>query len=147
MQLFNFVFITGNMTDDPDLSYTPSGTAKLSFSIGHNTQFTDQKTKEVKKHSSFFSCIAWAKTAEFIAKFAKKGQLVTISGTLKQDRWEGKTDKQMHSAVRIIVAKFQLGPESGHKQFAPDVVGDAPAEQIPAEEDQPEKEDSERIPF
>lgn len=113
MQLFNQIFISGNLCDEPELSYTPGGTAKARFSIAYNTARKDKTTKEEIKEVSFFSVIAWAKQAEFVANFGKKGQHITLIGQLKQERWEDRETKQSRQAVRIIAQKIALGVKAG----------------------------------
>lgn len=98
----NLVCIQGNLTRDPELSYTPKGTALCKFSIAHNEQWGE------KKEVHYFDVDVWGKTAENVAKFKKKGDAVIVEGTLKQDRWDDKTTGAKRSRVKIVAFKVHF---------------------------------------
>ena len=81
---FSKVIIMGNLTRDPELRSTPSGTQVCSFSVAVNRVYNGNE------QVSFFDCSAWGKIGETIAQYLKKGSGILISGRLEQRSWEDK---------------------------------------------------------
>ena len=101
----NIVILIGNLTKDPELKYTPGGSAVCSFSVAVNKKWTG-KDGEKKEDVAFIECEAWQKTAEIIAEYLKKGSPIYIEGELKQDRWE--KEGQKHSKIKVKVSNVQF---------------------------------------
>ena len=97
----NVVAMVGNLTADMDLKYTGSGVAIGNFSLAVNYR------KGNDKAVSFFPCKSFGKQAETLKQYLRKGQKVAISGSLQQDRYEGK-DGQKHSIVYIVCDSIEL---------------------------------------
>ncbi len=94
----NSVCLIGNLTKDPELRYTPQGTAVSVLSIAVNEGYGD------KKETHFFQCQVWGKTAENCNQYLTKGSKVGITGSLRQQRWEkdgNKKSKIIINAQRI----------------------------------------------
>lgn len=128
----NKVILIGRLTKDPELRYTQSGTSVCSFTIANNRTYVTGGEK--KEQVSFFTCVAWAKTGEVIAEFAKKGQRIGIEGRLQQRSWDDQ-DGNKRSTVEIIVDNFQL--LSSPKETSVD-AGPAPSqEKVPPTEPSP----------
>ena len=107
------VTVVGNLTRDPELRYTPQGTAVCDIGIAVNRSFTNKQTGQKTEEVSFFDCVAWGRTAEVAAQYLKKGKPVLFGGHLKQDRWESPEGKKL-SKVKIIVEEMQfLGTKEG----------------------------------
>ncbi|MBQ6593845.1 single-stranded DNA-binding protein [Candidatus Saccharibacteria bacterium] len=89
MRGFSKAIITGNITRDPELRSTTSGSSVCSFSVAVNRTFrgTDGENKE---EVSFIDCTAWGKLGEMIAQYGKKGSGVLVSGRLSQRSWDDK---------------------------------------------------------
>jgi single-strand DNA-binding protein len=104
MNDLNSILIEGNATRDPELKYTPSGTAVCTFAIAVNRSFKKGETWE--KEVSFFDIEAWGKLAEAISKNMHKGRGCRVVGTLKQERWE--KDNTTHSKVKIIAGSCEF---------------------------------------
>lgn len=102
---FNLSILVGNLTRDPEVKYTPKGTACAEFGIACNEVWHDAAGN---KHESvmFIDCTAWEKGAEWAQKHLKKGAEVMIEGKLKLDRWEDKTTGDKRSKHTITVSKF-----------------------------------------
>lgn len=135
MATFNAVHLMGNLTRDPELRYTPQGTAICEFGLAINRKWKSG-TGELKEEVAFFDIVAWAKTAEICAEYLKKGRSVFVAGRLTQERWEDKNTQKKMSRVKIVAENVQfIGPKD---QAA---AGGRPAqgEQVPAgsEEDIP----------
>lgn len=103
---FSKVIIVGNITRDPELRSTPSGTQVCSFSVAVNRNYRDG-SGEQKENVSFFDCSAWGKSGEIIAQYAKKGSGILVSGRLEQRSWEDK-EGQKRSRVEIVVEDFNF---------------------------------------
>lgn len=120
MANFNKVILAGNLTRDPQLSYTPSQTAVCEFGMAINRKWKD--TNEV----CFVDCQAWGKTGEIINQHMSKGRPLLVDGRLTFDAWEGKDGKK-HSRLRVTVENFQFlgspdeqqAPRIGHQQPGP----------------------------
>ena len=138
---FSKVIIVGNITRDPELRSTPSGTQVCGFSVAVNRNYRDG-SGEQKENVSFFDCSAWGKSGEIIAQYAKKGSGILVSGRLEQRSWEDK-EGQKRSRVEINVEDFNFigggnGGEGGSysggssksasaaQDVAPDDISDEP---------------------
>lgn len=135
MSNFNRVILAGNLTRDPDLRYTPNGTAVCSFDLAINSYFKDNKG-ERKEVATFVPITIWRKQAETTAEFMKKGRPVLIEGRLKQERW---TDKEGKNRSRLTVTASIVRFLS-----APAKSGDSPP---PVEPEPPAEQEDENISF
>ncbi len=139
MANFNQVTVVGNLTRDPELRYTPQGTAVADVSIAINRSYTNKQTGQKVEEVDFFDCVLWGRTGELAAEYLKKGRPVLFSGHLKQDRWESPEGKKM-SKVKIIVETMQfLGSKEGG--------GAAPSQEAGAPASGGAVEDDGNVPF
>jgi single-strand DNA-binding protein len=99
----NNITILGNITRDPELRFTPSGTAVVSFGLAVNRNIQNKKSGEWQTEVDFFNVTAWYKLAENCAESLGKGDRVLVSGRLSQDSWEDK-EGQKRSTVKIIAS-------------------------------------------
>lgn len=106
MRGFSKAIITGNLTRDPELRSTSSGSSVCSFSVAVNRTYRDS-SGENKEDVSYIDCSAWGKLGEMIANYAKKGSGVLVSGRLSQRSFEGK-DGVKRSRVEIVVEDFNF---------------------------------------
>lgn len=115
----NHVTIAGNLTRDPELRYTPSGTPVCAFTVAVNRQWKDKASGEVKKEASFIPVTAWNNTAESANQYLVKGSGVCVEGRLKQDSWE--KDGQKHFKIYIIAERVHfIGPKKDAPKDNPD---------------------------
>lgn len=84
----NKVILMGRLTADPEVKQTQNGTAVCRFTVAVNRRFADKNTGE--RQADFISCTAWAKTAEFIGKYFKKGQMICVEGSLRTGSYQDK---------------------------------------------------------
>ena len=105
----NKVILIGNITADPELKQTQSGTSVCSFSIAINRYSKEPDAKKV----DFFTVVAWQAKAEFVSRYFKKGSGIVIVGRLENREW---TDKQGNKRISTeIIAEeisFAGGKES-----------------------------------
>jgi single-strand DNA-binding protein len=99
----NNITILGNITRDPELRFTPSGTAVVSFGLAVNRNIQNKKSGEWQTEVDFFNVTAWYKLAENCAESLGKGDRILVSGRLSQDSWEDK-EGQKRSTVKIIAS-------------------------------------------
>ncbi len=103
--------LTGNLTADPNLSYTGNGTAKLAFSVAVNHVWRDAEGEQQKK-VSYFDCVAWRQTAENAADVLAKGIGVIVTGRLEQRSWDDKETGQKRSKVELVVDDIGVSARS-----------------------------------
>ena len=84
----NSVTLVGNIVDDPELRFTPSGQAMAKFRMAVSRRWQDRTSGEWQEESSFFGCTCWREMAENVAESLKKGTRVIVSGRLQQRQWE-----------------------------------------------------------
>lgn len=102
----NFAIVGGNITKDPELRYTPNGTAVLEFNIAVNRKWKD-KSGEMKDEVNFIGCIAWGKTAENINQYFYKGSPILVEGRIKVDQWEDPEGKK-RTKTKVLVERFNF---------------------------------------
>lgn len=133
MNNLNSVLIEGNLVRDPELSYTPKGTAVCKFSVACNRAF--KQDDQLQKEVSYFEVSTWTRLAEVCGEYLKKGRGVRVVGRLKQDRWAD-ADGKAHSRVFIVAEHVEFKPQL-KKQ---DGEGGRDEEEKPAEEVDQEQE-------
>ena len=146
MRGFSKAIITGNLTRDPELRTTPSGSSVCSFSVAVNRVYKDTNGEQ-KEDVSFIDCSAWGKLGEMIGQYAKKGSGVLVSGRLSQRSFEGK-DGVKRSRTEIVVEDFNItGPanrDGGSTNYGGSSV-DEVSQEVP--DDIPEEIDLSEVPF
>lgn len=111
----NKVFIVGRLTAKPELKSTPGGQSVTSFNIATNRTWTD-KAGAKQEQSEFHACVAWAKTAELVTTYMKKGSEMLVEGRLQTRKWDDKQGVK-HWKTEIVVESIQFGsrPAGGSK--------------------------------
>ena len=102
----NRVQLIGNLTRDPELRYTPQGTAVCSFSIATNRNWTTD-TGEKKEEVEFHRIVAWNKLAELCSQFLVKGRKVYVEGRLSTRNYTGQ-DGSQKSTTEIVISDMIL---------------------------------------
>jgi len=150
MRGFSKAIITGNITRDPELRTTTSGSNVCSFSVAVNRTYkgTDGENKE---DVSYIDCVAWGKLGEVISNYAKKGSSVLVSGRLSQRSFEGK-DGTKRSRTEIVAEDFNfIGSSSARDGGSSSYSGSSSASadtEVEIPTDIPEGEvDLSEIPF
>lgn len=128
----NTCIFIGNLTRDPELAYLPNQTAVVNFGLAINRKWKSADG-EAKEEVCFIDCQCFAKSAEILTKYVKKGDPIYIEGRLKFEMWSAK-DGTKHSKHRLIIEKFQFLSTKKHT----DTPGTTAAEdQAPAENQPP----------
>jgi single-strand DNA-binding protein len=153
MATFNKVILVGNLTRDPELRYTPKGTAIAKIGLAVNRRWTTE-TGEQREEVTFIDIDAFGKQAETIGQYLKKGRPLLVEGRLRLDQWDDKQTGQKRSKLGVILESFQFldsGNRTGDNPAAapaparPAPPAAAPAASPPAEEPPPPDEDD--VPF
>lgn len=122
MANFNKVILAGNLTRDPELRYTPKGTAIARLGLAINRKWKSE-TGEMKEDVTFVDVDAFGKTAEVIGQYLKKGRPILIEGRLRYETWEDKQSGQKKSKLGVVMETFQFLDSGGSRGEG----GDAPA--------------------
>jgi len=140
---FNKVLLLGNLTRDPQLSYTPNQTAVVDFGLATNRKWTGQDGSQ-RDETCFVDCRAFGRTAENINKYFSKGRPIFLEGRLTFDSWTAQ-DGSKRSKLRVTVETFQFLPGRGGGS---DRVGQAGASDPAVQEEPPDRPVSDDdIPF
>lgn len=107
----NRVQLIGNLTRDPELRYTPSGTAVCSFSLATNRSWTTD-SGEKHEESDFHRIVAWNKLAELCSQFLVKGRKVYVEGRLSTRNWTGQ-DGTQKSTTEVVIDDMILLDNKG----------------------------------
>jgi single-strand DNA-binding protein len=138
MANLNKVMLIGNLTRDPEIKYTPKGTAIAAFSIAVNRNYTTE-SGEKREEVTFVDLEAYGRTAEVIGEYCKKGRPIFVEGRLKLDTWDDKQTGQKRSKMKVVVDGMQLlgsreggGGGGGGGEYAESHGGAAPQRRAPA---------------
>ncbi len=145
----NKIMVIGNVGTDPDMRYTPSGSAVTSFRLATNRRYT-MSSGEQREETEWFRVTAWNRLAEQCNQYVTKGMRVYAEGRLKSDSWTGNdgqtrfTNEIIANQVVFLDGRSQDGageemgpppvgppPGGGYQSGAPDPGPDVDAEDLP----------------
>ena len=140
----NKVILIGNVTRDPEVKFTPKGSAVADLGLAINRNYT-LDNGEKREETTFVDVELWGRLAEIAGEYAKKGRPIYIEGRLRMDTWEDKASGQKRSRMKVVGENLQLlggrpsgggtGPDeegSGHQESRPQRTSrPAPAQQPP----------------
>ena len=131
--MINRAIIVGRLTSAPEIRYTQSGTAVLTFTIACQRNYVD---KNGERNTDFIDCVAWRNTAEFISKYFAKGDAIGVEGRIETRMYQDKNGNKRKAVdltvdqVTFIESKKradtapQNAPDDGYMEIDPD--GDLP---------------------
>ena len=134
MANLNRVLLIGNLTRDPEIRYTPKGTAVADIGLAINRMFAGEDG-EKREEVTYVDVVLWSRLAEIAEQYLKKGRPVFIEGRLQLDSWDDKQTGQKRSRLRVVAENLQMlgsrgegdpGGAGGSSQ-APRRPGPAPA--------------------
>jgi len=124
MVSYNKVILIGNLTKDPEVRYTPSGTPVANFRLAVNHKY--KQGEDLKEEVCFIDIVVFGKQAENCGQYLNKGQSVIVDGRLQERRWETE-DGQKRSkhevvaqAVRFMSKRGDAAAPSGKAESTPD---------------------------
>ena len=107
----NFVILSGRLTRDPEIRYTDSKKAVVSFSVAVD----DGKDRDGNRKTQFINCAAWEKTAEFIDEYFKKGDGINLTGKITTRTYEKDGRKNYVTEVVASIVEFPLSRKTEDK--------------------------------
>lgn len=131
----NRVNISGNLTRDPELRATGSGTQILSFGVAVNDRRRNPQTGEWEDVPNFVDCVVFGARAEALARLLSKGAKVAVEGKLRYSSWEAK-DGGRRSKLEVVVDEVEFlsargqqpgGAQGGYQQPGPAYAAPAPS--------------------
>jgi single-strand DNA-binding protein len=151
MASFNKVILVGNLTRDPELRYTPKGTAIAKIGLAVNRVWTNE-AGEKKEEVTFVDVDIFGRTAENVGQYMRKGRPILIEGRLKLDQWDDKQTGQKKSKLGVVAETVQfLGSPAGEGGGAPAPRAQRPAPSAAAPTAEPVEGDgppeSDDVPF
>jgi single-strand DNA-binding protein len=153
MASFNKVILLGNLTRDPEVRYTPKGTAVTELGMAVNRVYTAENG-EKREETTFVDVTLWGRTAEIAGEYLKKGRPVFIEGRLQLDTWDDKQSGQKRSKLKVVGEGLQLlggrpgggaGGGGGDEERAGGARSSRPAP--PPQRSAPSEPDDDEIPF
>ncbi|HVU08773.1 MAG TPA: single-stranded DNA-binding protein [Verrucomicrobiae bacterium] len=125
MASFNKVILVGNLTRDPELRYTPKGTAVAKIGLAVNRVWTSE-SGEKKEEVTFVDVDVFGRTAENVGQYMRKGRPILIEGRLRLEQWDDKQTGQKRQRLSVVAETVQfLGSPTGGSE------GGAPAARAP----------------
>ena len=119
MASFNKVMIIGNLTRDPEIKYTPKGTAIADIGLAVNRNYTTD-SGEKREEVTFIDVTLWGRVAEIVGEYCKKGRPLFVEGRLQLDTWDDKATGQKRSKLKVVGENIQL---LGSRDGAPGAPG------------------------
>ncbi len=160
--------LIGNLTRDPEVRYTPKGSAVTDIGMAINRNYT-LDDGERREETTFVDVTFWGRQAEVIGEYMKKGRPMYVEGRLQLDQWEDKTSGQQRSRLKVIGDNFQFlggrddqGGGGGQPSYsqqpqqapaqqpqvqAPQQQQAAPQQQAPQQNYEPIRDEEDDIPF
>jgi single-strand DNA-binding protein len=154
MASFNKVILMGNLTRDPELRYTPKGTAIAKIGLAVNRVWTNE-AGEKKEDVTFIDVDVFGRTAENVGQYMRKGRPILVEGRLKLDQWDDKATGAKRSKLGVVAETVQFlggapgageggGAPAAPRAQRPAAAASAPASE-PVEGDGPPESDD--VPF
>ena len=138
MASYNRVLLMGNLTRNPEIRYTPSGTAVADLGLAVNENFKN-KAGETVEQTCFVEVVVWGRQAETSSEYLHKGSAVFVEGRLQLDQWENQQGEK-RSKLRVRADRVQfIGVPGKGTEFA-----DGPRSMDPQ---QPTMDDEDDVPF
>ena len=149
----NKVILIGNDTRDPEVKFTPKGSAVADVGLAINRNYT-LDNGEKREETIFVDVELWGRLAEIAGEYAKKGRPIYIEGRLRMDTWEDKTSGQKRSRMKVVGENLQLlggrppgggggSEEEGHHESRPQRTARPAPPQQPPRSSEPDDD----IPF
>ena len=148
----NKAMLIGNLTKDPELRYTPSGTAVCSFRVATNRSWTPSDSSERREETEFHRIVTWNKLAELCSQLLTKGRKVYIEGRLQTRSWDT-PEGEKRFATEIVAEDMVLldsrrmveeRGEEAEKEETPAASQSKPGAEEPAKKEDEQEKDSKK---
>lgn len=141
MANFNKVIIAGHLTRDPEIRYTPKGTAVAKVGIAVSRKWKTE-SGEQREETCFVDVDAFGRQAEVLGQYLTKGRPLLVEGRLKLDEWEDKNTGKKRSRLGVVLESFSFLDSGGERKSAP-----AGKPKPPADAARSETDDDGDVPF
>lgn len=137
----NKVIVVGNLGKDPEVRYTPGGSAVANVTIATSEQWKDKNTGEKQERTEWHNVTFFGRLAEIVGEYLKKGAQVYVEGSLRTEKWQDKNGNDRYT-TKIIANEMQMlgsrasggtssfdqsQPSGGYNQAPPQQQAPAPA--------------------
>lgn len=136
----NKVMLIGNLTRDPNMRFTPTGSAVCTFSIATNRSWTPSDGGEKQEKADYHNIVAWTKLAEVCGQLLHKGDKVYVEGRLQTREWQNKEGQDQRTTEIVIDNMILLISRTGVAQAPADDMGGGDFSAKPAVSSKPKKE-------
>src|SRR5512141_1902027 len=111
----NKVILVGNLGKDPEVKYTPQGTAVAKITVATSSSYKDKTSGEWQETTEWHNVVLWQRLAEIAGEYLKKGNKVYIEGRLQTRSWDDKTSGQKKYMTEVVANELVLlgGPGGG----------------------------------
>ncbi|MBX3741136.1 MAG: single-stranded DNA-binding protein [Akkermansiaceae bacterium] len=110
MANLNKVMLIGNLTRDPELRYTPKGTAVADIALAINRVWNNEQNQR-QEETTFVDITLWGRQAELAQQYLTKGRGAYIEGRLQMDTWDDKQTGQKRSKLKVVAESLQFLPD------------------------------------
>ena len=110
--MINSVCLTGRLTREVDLKYTANGVAVATFTLAVNRNFKNQNGE---READFINCVAWRSSAEYLANFSKKGDLIGLQGRIQTRNYENQQGQRIYLTEVVADTVENLTPKSSQE--------------------------------
>ncbi|HEY7781037.1 MAG TPA: single-stranded DNA-binding protein [Ktedonobacterales bacterium] len=128
--MLNKIMLIGNLGKDPELSYTPSGTAVTKFSVAVSRRFKDKNSDERREETTWFYVVAWDRLAETCNQYLHKGSKVYLEGRMTSRKYTDKTGVE-RTAWDVVLNEMEMLEPKGSGSGGGSGDGDVETEDIP----------------
>ena len=144
MANLNKVLLLGNVTRDPEVRYTPKGSAVCDLGVAVNRAYTTD-SGEKREEVTFVDVTLWGRTAEVASEYLKKGRPVFVEGRLQMDTWDDKQTGQKRTRLRVVADNMQL--LGGRPPGGAETPGESRQTSASPKKSAPSEPDEDEIPF
>lgn len=129
----NKVILVGNVGQDPEVKYTPSGVPVAKFSLATNERFKD-KNEQWQDRTEWHGIVAWQRLAEIVGEYVRKGTKLYVEGKLQTTNWQDRQSGERKYRTEIVARELVLlgSRENGHNTAAEVSGRDSDADPAPA---------------
>lgn len=138
--MLNKVVLMGRLTKDPEIKYTPSNVAVVSFTIAVDRNYVKQGEE---RQTDFINVVAWRSTAEFVAKYFTKGRMLALSGSVQTRTWTD-SESKTHYVTEIVADEVYFADSKKEASGSAPAEAETPTPPAPDFEITPDDED---LPF
>jgi len=143
----NKVMLIGNVTQDPEVRTTPTGTQVTSFGLATNLIWTDQSGQK-QERAEFHNIVAWRRLAEIVGQYIRKGSKIYIEGRLQTRSWDDQSGQKKYRTEVVADNMIMLDRKNDGPSPAPASPASSTPQQAPQQPQSTEEEISvEDIPF